>query len=91
MLAKLDEVENEMKKVKFWCQSEDEKRDTFEHWLQFTFLPNARKAIETNNLPKKSQVGIMALRQYDYHSVIAEAHPLMQLLFEFDKLVESEA
>jgi hypothetical protein len=55
--------------------------------FQTIFLPDARNAVQTNTLPSDSQVGLMALRQYDYHSSIPEAHPLMQLLNEFDDLV----
>jgi hypothetical protein len=39
-------------------------------------------------LPKDSQVGIMAMRQYDYHSSVPEAHRLVSLLHEFDELVK---
>ena len=88
MLAKLTEIEAEMKKIKFSFEDETNVQGTFKHWLQFTFIPNARKFVETGDLPKESQVGLMALRQYDYHSVIEDAHPLMKMLFEFDKMIE---
>jgi hypothetical protein len=29
----------------------------------------------------------MAMRQYDYHSVVPEAHGLMRLLNEFDDMI----
>jgi hypothetical protein len=35
-----------------------------------------------------SQVGLMAMRQYDYHSIVREALPLVNLLHDFDRLVE---
>ena len=60
---------------------------SFEVWLQTLFLPNARRAVETDSLPADSQVGVMAMRQYDYHSSIPEAHGLMRLLYDFDELV----
>ena len=60
---------------------------SFELWLQTIFLPNARHRVQSDDLPSDSQVGLMALRQYDYHSSIPEAHPLMQLLNEFDDLI----
>ena len=61
---------------------------SFELWLQCIFLPNARSAIDTNSLPDDSQVGLMAMRQYDYHSSMPEAQPLVNLLHEFDGLVK---
>ena len=64
---------------------------SFEAWLQFVFLVNARESVQVNNIPSQSQVGLMAMRQYDYHSSIPEAHPLMNLLREFDALVEDRA
>jgi uncharacterized protein YqcC (DUF446 family) len=60
---------------------------SFELWLQALFLPNARHAVQTDTLPADSDVGGMAMRQYDYHSSIPEAHGLMKLLYEFDDLV----
>ncbi|MBW3555281.1 MAG: YqcC family protein, partial [Gemmatimonadetes bacterium] len=60
---------------------------TFELWLQCVFIPNARSAAETNDLPPHSQVGEMARRQYDFHSSVPEAQPLMELLCRFDDLI----
>lgn len=101
LLSKLDEVESEMKPIGYWSDNPPDLQPaiargeiksyldapSFELWLQTVFLPNARKAVAENNLPRQSQVGLMALRQYDYHSSILKAHRLMNLLFEFDKLV----
>lgn len=106
LLAKLDAVEAEMKRLGIWSdplpaalQADiaagrirswlDVK--TFEWWLQGVFLPNARARIRENKLPKTSQVGLMAQRQWEYHSSVPERHPLMHLLFEFDRLVEHGA
>jgi uncharacterized protein YqcC (DUF446 family) len=58
----------------------------FEHWLQAVFIPNARGAAQTGNLPFSSQVSLMAMREYDYHSHIPEAQELLKLLREFDAL-----
>lgn len=58
----------------------------FEHWLQAIFLPNARSAAQTGNLPSSSQVSLMAMREYDYHSHVPEAQELLRLLREFDAL-----
>jgi uncharacterized protein YqcC (DUF446 family) len=101
ILSKLNEVEEEMKAIGYWSKNPSDlqpkiasgeiknytEAPSFELWLQTVFLPNAREACRTNVLPKQSQVGVMALRQYDYHSSVPEAHRLMKLLFEFDKLV----
>jgi uncharacterized protein YqcC (DUF446 family) len=96
ILAKLDEVEAEMKSIGFWADNPKENVDgkiknyldasSFELWLQTVFLPNARVACKTGNFPNQSQVGLMALRQYDYHSSVPKAHRLMNLLSQFDKL-----
>lgn len=40
-------------------------------------------------LPVDSQAGLMAMRQYDYHAVVPEAHGLMKFLFEFEVMVRS--
>jgi uncharacterized protein YqcC (DUF446 family) len=96
ILAKLDAIEAEMKRIGYWQEnppvlaSRSFLEIGFELWLQQVFLPDARERARTNNLPKKSPVGLMAMRQYDYHSIVSEAHPLMQLLFEFDELIEEE-
>jgi uncharacterized protein YqcC (DUF446 family) len=101
MLQKLDEVEAEMKRIGFWQEQPPDLRaryvsgelrsyldaPSFELWLQTVFLPNAREAVQANRLPKGSQVGVMAMRQYDYHSSVPEAHALVRLLNEFDDLV----
>jgi uncharacterized protein YqcC (DUF446 family) len=64
---------------------------SFELWLQCIFLPRAREAVKTNTFPKNSQVGLMVRRQYDYHSYVEEALPLVALLHEFDRMVINEA
>lgn len=60
---------------------------SFENWLQAVFLPHARETVRTNSLPQSSHVGVMAMRQYDYHSHVPEAQPLLKLLYEFDQLI----
>ena len=101
ILNKLHEVEEEMKAIGYWSSNPPDLRaryasgelktyieaPSFELWLQTVFLPSAKEACGTGVFPKQSQVGVMALRQYDYHSSVPEAHRLMRLLFEFDKLV----
>ncbi|MDR3418497.1 MAG: YqcC family protein [Nevskia sp.] len=102
---KLDEVEAEMKRIGFWSADPPDLQSqiahgqiksyldapSFELWLQQVFLPNARKAVAEADLPSQSQVGMMAMRQYDYHSCVPEAQDLTTLLGEFDDLVVSYA
>ena len=63
---------------------------SFELWLQCIFLPNARDAAKKGEYPQQSQVGLMAMRQYDYHSHVEEAQNLVSLLNKFDKIVEGK-
>ena len=98
---KLDQVEAEMKRIGYWQANPPDLQakiasgelrsyldaPSFELWLQSIFLPNARRAVQTDTLPSDSQVGLMAMRQYDYHSSVPEAHGLMRLLYEFDDLI----
>jgi uncharacterized protein YqcC (DUF446 family) len=101
LIQKLDQIEAEMRRIGYWHESPPDLRDkaargelrsyldapSFELWLQMIFLPNARRRVETDTLPTDSQVGVMAMRQWDYHSSVPEAHGLMKLLYEFDELV----
>jgi uncharacterized protein YqcC (DUF446 family) len=99
---KLDEIEVEMKKIGFWKETPPDLQakfssgemkayldaPSFELWLQCVFLPHARRALQTGSLPRDSHVGVMAMRQYDYHSVIPQALRLVMLLHEFDGAVK---
>lgn len=93
--AKLDAIEAELRRLGYWLQtppavpphSSFASGMPFEHWLQLVFLPNARRAVASRQLPDTSQVGLMAIRQYDYHSHVPEAQTLVSLLNEFDALV----
>lgn len=105
VLAKLDAIEAEMKRVGYWSESPPDLQaeiragrlrsfidaPSFELWLQCVFIPNARAAAASNDLPEQSDVGLMAMRQYDYHSHIPEAQNLLKLLSEFDGIVEGTA
>jgi uncharacterized protein YqcC (DUF446 family) len=98
---KIDEIEAEMKRIGYWRENPPDLQakaargelrsyldaPSFEVWLQTIFLPNARNAVQTDTLPADSQVGLMAMRQYDYQFVVPEAHGLMKLLYDFDDLV----
>jgi len=102
---KLNEIEGEMKKIGFWQENPPDLQakfasgemrtyldaPSFELWLQCIFLPNARRAVQAKALPKDSQVGVMAMRQYDYHSIVPQALKLVSLLHEFDGLIKSAA
>ncbi len=101
--AKLGEIEAEMKKIGYWTANPPDLRadyesgklktfldaPSFELWLQCVFLVNAREAAKADELPASSDVGLMALRQYDYQSRVDEAQDLLRLLNEFDEIVES--
>ncbi|MGP9802482.1 YqcC family protein [Rheinheimera sp. NSM] len=94
VLSALDEIEAEMKRIGFWKESPPDVRvgsyleaPSFELWLQCVFMPNARKAAQAGEYPSSSQVGLMAMREYDYHSCVEEALNLVSLLHDFDKLV----
>jgi uncharacterized protein YqcC (DUF446 family) len=103
LASKLDEIELELKRIGYWREMEIDpfanlgKDDvpsfltasSFQDWMQFVFLPNARSAIANRDLPRSSQVGLMALRQWDYQSYVPEAQHLIELLNEFDDLVNA--
>jgi uncharacterized protein YqcC (DUF446 family) len=92
--VKLNVIEAELRRIGYWQVAAPPDHTggssgTFEQWLQFVFLPNARQAVSRGQLPKDSNVGLMALRQYDYHTHVPEAQPLVGLLHELDALVRS--
>jgi uncharacterized protein YqcC (DUF446 family) len=97
LLAKVDQVEGEMRRVGYWSNSSAPALDqtalfsgvSFEKWLQFEYLPKLREAIRNNVFAAVPpyKVGLSALRQYDYHSSVPEAHQLMELCFELESLL----
>ena len=94
VLFALDGIEAEMKKIGFWDENPPTfevghylDAPSFELWLQCIFLPNARRAANTGEYPNGSQVGLMAMREYDYHSCVEAALNLVSLLHEFDELI----
>ena len=101
VLQQLDAIEAELRRLGWWSDDPPDllaevragtlrtylDAPSFELWLQCVFLPNAREAAESEALPSSSQVGLMALRQYDYHSFVPEAQPLLRLLNDFDRIV----
>ena len=94
-----------MKRIGYWSSNPPDLKDaiahgelkgfqdaqSFELWLQCVFLPNARRTANKGKFPPQSEVGLMAIRQYDYHSCVDEAHPLMRLLQRFDEIIESRS
>jgi hypothetical protein len=56
-------------------------------YLQRVFLPWARQRARDNNLPPKTVVGTVAVREYESHSINGVAQPLVLLLCHFDALV----
>jgi 16S rRNA (guanine527-N7)-methyltransferase len=101
----LGRIERELKKIGYWTDHPPpliERYDrgelrsyldapSFELWLQCVFIPRARDAIKNDALPASSDVALIAMRQYDYHSHVPRAQNLIQLLEDFDKLVEKRA
>lgn len=94
VIAAIDEIEAEMKSIGFWSDNPPKVKTgnyleapSFELWLQCVFVPNARKAAKSGKYPNGSQVGQMAMREYDYHSHVEEAQNLLSLLHKFDNVV----
>ncbi|MDB5190177.1 MAG: hypothetical protein JWN49_503 [Parcubacteria group bacterium] len=99
LLNKLVEIQTEMERIGYWkdeslsVDTSDSKEDfmadklSFEQWLQYIFIPRAREAIKNDRAPSQSMVGTKAMREYDYMSKVEEALPLVDLLNEFDDLI----
>lgn len=94
-----DEIEVEMRRLGYWQSTHPDGLDSsapysgvsFEAWLQFVFLFAVKRAVRTGDFREVPpyRVGVAALRQYDYHSSIPEAHPLMNLCFKLEKALPS--
>jgi uncharacterized protein YqcC (DUF446 family) len=65
---------------------------SFEKWLQFVFLPAVSAAAMSGDFGRvpSYRIGLAALRQYDYHSVVEEAHPLMSLCQDLERLLSDK-
>jgi uncharacterized protein YqcC (DUF446 family) len=98
--AQVEKIENEMQRIGFWSKAPSRQPDesvmyaglSFEQWLQFVFLPATKTAVvsgDFSNVPRY-KVGVASLRNYDYHSTIEEALPLMHMCFDLEKLLEPE-
>ncbi len=95
VLSKLEQIETEMRQVRLWQENPLESDQynfraafagdtmSFPQWLQFIFIPNAKRAAANGNLPSESQVSVRAVRELDG---MDEASRLIELLSEFDAL-----
>lgn len=95
VLSKLEQIESEMLRIGMWQEKplEPEQYDfraafagdtmTFSQWLQFIFIPNAKRAATSGKFPASSQVGAQAVREFDG---VDQAARLLSLLGEFDAL-----
>jgi len=45
--------------------------------------------VRKGTLPTKSQISLTAMRQYNYHSFVEEAQTLLNLLEDYDALINS--
>src|SRR6478609_1142552 len=95
---KVRAIETEMRRIGYWSDAPSPPVDptkpyggmSFEQWLQFVFLPSVSIAAHSGDFSQVPgyRVGLAALRQYDYHSTIEEAFPLMRLCHDLEKLLE---
>jgi len=93
-------IEGEMRRIGYWSNLSPGGIDesnlyaglSFEQWLQFVFLPRILAAADSGDFRDVPpyRVGLAALRQYDYHSVVEEAHRLMRLCHDLERLLEGE-
>jgi uncharacterized protein YqcC (DUF446 family) len=95
VLSKLEQIETEMRRIDLWQASplQAEQYDfraafagdtmSFPQWLQFIFIPNAKRAAAGASFPSDSQVSAKAVREFDGMSA---ASTLVELLTEFDAL-----
>jgi uncharacterized protein YqcC (DUF446 family) len=90
----LDKIELELRQLRFLV-GEPESFPTvtsafgygqvsFEQWLGRVFLPNARKAVATGELPSTSQVSTAAYRNFDGADNVDD---LLNLLGAFDERI----
>jgi uncharacterized protein YqcC (DUF446 family) len=99
IIEKVRAIEGEMRRIGYWSNAAPDKLNecelyagvSFERWLQFVFLPRVSAAAKVSDFQQipPYRVGLAALRQYDYHSEIKEAHPLMRLCHDLEKLLDA--
>jgi uncharacterized protein YqcC (DUF446 family) len=95
VLAKLEQIEAEMKRIGLWQSEplEPEKYEfqsafamdtmAFSQWLQFVFLPRVQEGAAQESFPSESYVAVQAMREFDG---MTEATQLVTLLTKFDAL-----
>jgi uncharacterized protein YqcC (DUF446 family) len=97
ILQKALEIEAEMQRIGYWTPVSVRATDDgklygglpFEEWLQFHFLPSVKAAATSgdfSSLPRY-RIGLAALRNYDYHSTVEIALPLMRLCQQLEELL----
>lgn len=99
VLRYADLIEGEMRRAGYW-QNEPLRPEqmeftqafamdtmSFAQWLQFVFLPRVREAAAANQFPSSSDVGAIAVREFDG---APNAGRLTALLCEFDALFNPE-
>lgn len=92
-------VEAEMRRIGLWSdaplpeaaydfrQAFAQDTMTFAQWLQFVLIPRVRQIVEQRGeFPHASMVGAQAVREFDGDR---QADTLVQLLNEFDRVIES--
>ena len=94
LTGKLDQIESELRRLGFLVGEVGPPRPVtsafgledmpFEHWLSHVFLPRAREAIASRDLPASSSVGSMAVRNLDGNP---DADTLIALLCQFDEMI----
>lgn len=94
MARQLDEIEAEMKRLGLLSDTSQWMPEitsafgygqvSFEQWLTGVFLPKARAAIEADELPSTSQVGVAAMRNFDGDD---RMNGLVSLVASFDQSV----
>jgi uncharacterized protein YqcC (DUF446 family) len=98
--ALLDKIEAELRQIGYWQSTPlpAEKFNNmgafgmntmaFSQWLQFVFLPQARKAVSgERKFPGSSNVSVQAIREFDGDPNTGN---LVSLLCEFDAVVEDQ-
>ena len=100
IITVLDAIESEMRRIGIWSTQASLPEDivpqapfghgqiTFEQWIQYVLIPNARGLAESNGpYPSQSQVAAQAAREF---SGFDEAEHLSSLLCDFDAIFNSD-
>ncbi|MFI4940899.1 MAG: YqcC family protein [Burkholderiales bacterium] len=100
VLDKVRAIELEMRRIGYWSDAPSQPVDStklyggvsFEQWLQFAFLPSISAAARSDDFSEvpSYRVGLAAFRQYDYHSTIEDAFPLMHLCQDLENLLANK-